>query len=201
MKARKIVSNIKNRLLYGEIEYVPKNLASVQVITSSKSRAWSGLEAIIPDILNRFGVSRQSALEFGVEYGYSLSCFSSLFEKVTGVDTFLGDSHSGENRDFYETTKSNLSQLTNINLVRSDYRSFISSERIRWNLIHIDIVHTYQDTYECGLWSLNHADIVLFHDTQSFKPVKRAVANLAREFKLPFFNYPYLNGLGILRIN
>lgn len=199
MKLRKAASKIKNWLWYAEEEYIPKGYSVIPTITNSRSRAWSGLEAIIPDILDRFQITRQSALEFGVEYGYSLSCFSSLFEKVTGVDTFLGDPHSGEGRNFFQTTQANLKHLSNVRLVMSDYKDYICLEQGRWDLIHIDIVHTYEDTYACGRWALEHADIVLFHDTQSFKAVKAAVASLASEFNITFFNYPYSNGLGILK--
>ena len=35
--------------------------------------AWKGLEGILPAIIKRFNVSQNAALEFGVEYGYSIS--------------------------------------------------------------------------------------------------------------------------------
>lgn len=198
MTIRRIASNIKNRLLYGEIEYRPKYLEEVPVITTSGSKAWVGLECLIPEIMERFSISGESFLEFGVEYGYSLSAFSNFFDKALGVDTFTGDVHSGERQDFYQITLNNLSHLQNVQLLKLDYKEFIKQKSEKFNVIHIDIVHTFEDTYVCGKWALEHADVVLFHDTQSFLEVKLAVAKLAREFKIKFLNYPRYNGLGIL---
>ena len=62
----------------------------------------------------------------------------------------------------------------------------------------IDIVHTYNETFECGEWSINHSDIVVFHDTISFPDIKRVCEDLARLYNLEFYNYPHSHGLGIL---
>ncbi len=70
MNLRNSVSRIKNSILYGEIEYVPRVHMPVTTIKNSESRAWYGIESIIPDVISRFGVGTMSALEFGVEYGY-----------------------------------------------------------------------------------------------------------------------------------
>jgi hypothetical protein len=67
-----------------------------------------------------------------------------------------------------------------------------------YNLIHVDIVHTYVDTFARGLWSAAHSQCVLFHDTESFPAVKRAVIDISRESRKTFYNFTESFGLGIL---
>ena len=71
---------------------MPENIIQV-------SSAWIGLEQIIDDILDRFDIKRDKCIEFGTEYCYSTVVFSNYFRKVKGVDTFLGDVHSGHKAD------------------------------------------------------------------------------------------------------
>ncbi len=160
--------------------------------------AWKGIESILADLIHRFGVGRERCLEFGVEYGYSTAALSCFFEKVTGVDIFVGDKHTNDNRDIYAETTQRLARFDNIRLVRSDYRDWIANDQSRYDLIHVDIVHTYADTLECGLWSAHHADCVLFHDTQSFPAVKRAIIDISRKTGKRLYNFEESNGLGIL---
>lgn len=164
----------------------------------SESQAWVGLEQILDDIIRFSGIQRRRALEFGVEFGYSTSALANYFDQLTGVDTFQGDEHAGRYGNLYEKTKANLSGFKNIELVCADYRDFIKRHNERYDLIHVDIVHTYEDTYACGLWSARHSDCTIFHDTQSFHDVKRAVARIAKETGKKFYNYPKCNGLGIV---
>jgi hypothetical protein len=160
--------------------------------------AWGNIPTILQDVIDRFSIPRGTALEFGVEYGYSTSALAHYFRHVTGVDTFTGDTHSGIKRDHYAVTKSLLRRHPNVELVQADYRDFISGHGLRHDLIHVDIVHTYEDTYRCGRWALDHARVVIFHDTESFGDVKRACTDLAREFGLAFYNYRESHGLGII---
>jgi hypothetical protein len=82
--------------------------------------------------------------------------------------------------------------------VRSDYRDWILNDVGRYDLIHVDIVHTFADTFACGLWSAQHASCVIFHDTESFSAVRRAVIEIARHTGRRFYNFKESNGLGIL---
>jgi hypothetical protein len=82
--------------------------------------------------------------------------------------------------------------------VRSDYRRWIAQDDTLYDLIHVDIVHTYADTFTCGLWSAQHAPCVLFHDTVSFRAVRRAVSAIAHLTGKRFYNFEESNGLGIL---
>ncbi|HSU28956.1 MAG TPA: class I SAM-dependent methyltransferase [Chitinophagaceae bacterium] len=160
--------------------------------------AWKGLELIVKDIMQQSETSNKRCLEFGVEYGYSVAVFANYFEEVTGVDIFTGDIHAGFHGDILEKTKNNLRDFPNIKLIRSDYKDYITRDQSRYDLIHVDIVHTYEATYDCGLWSALHADCTIFHDTETFPEVKKAVRDIARKTGKQFYNYPHHCGLGIV---
>ena len=179
------------------IQYIPSERDTPRLFTG-KSSAWGDIPTIIKDIINRFDIKTKKALEFGTEFGYSTSAFANYFDKVIGVDIFTGDMHAGFVGDHYEETKSNLSNWPNIELVKSDYRDYIKDNNERFDMIHIDIVHTYNETFECGEWAINHSDIVVFHDTLSFPEIRRVCEDLSRIHNLKFYNYPHSHGLGIL---
>jgi hypothetical protein len=160
--------------------------------------AWKGIESILSELIGRFHVGTDRCLEFGVEHGYSTAALSSYFTKVTGVDTFQGDKHTQSTEDIYTQTSDRLADFSNIELIRSDYQHWIAKDDTAYDLIHVDIVHTYADTFACGQWSANHAKCVLFHDTESFPAVKQAVIDIARESGKAFYNYKESFGLGIL---
>jgi Methyltransferase domain len=179
------------------VPYVPKRRVLPARVVSVPS-AWEGIESVLEDLIQRFNISTQRCLEFGVEYGYSTAALSSFFETVTGVDTFVGDRHTVGRTDIYSDTLKRLSPFPNIQLVRSDYRDWIAKDDRFYGLIHVDIVHTYRDTLRCGLWSARHAECVLFHDTLSFPTVKQAVVDIARQTGKRFYHFKESNGLGIL---
>lgn len=160
--------------------------------------AWKGHEMVLQDLLERFHIPRHRALEFGVEFGFSAAAFASYFDSFTGVDTFQGDRHTVNSQDIYAETVANLAPYPNIRLVRSDYRDFIRGNDERYDLIHVDIIHTYAATYECGLWSAQHSACTLFHDTESFPAVKLAVVDIARKTGKTMYNFKEFYGLGIL---
>ncbi len=167
--------------------------------------AWSGLEKIISAIINDFRVKTDLAIEFGVDYGYSLSVLSNLFKKVVGVDTFKGDDHSGSrnSEEHFNAVKKNFKDYDNVVLIKDYYQNFIKNDHSPENkekidLIHIDIVHTFKDTYRLGLWSIENCPVVIFHDTESFPDVSKALNKIKAENKINYYNYPFFNGLGIL---
>jgi hypothetical protein len=160
--------------------------------------AWAGLELIIEDILNRFQVKRNRCIEFGVEFGYSSVVFSNYFKEVTGVDTFEGDEHTIHKGDHFEETKTRLAPYPNIQLFKSDYRDWIVKDDSQYDFSHVDIVHNYAETYECGLWAVNHSSCTIFHDTESFPAVRKAVIDLAKATGKNVYNYPKCYGLGII---
>jgi hypothetical protein len=117
---------------------------------------------------------------------------------MIGVDTFTGDVNSNFKDDHFQMTKNLLSEFPNIKLVQSDYRDFIENNTEIYDIIHVDIVHDYENTYKCGEWSINHSKVTLFHDTMTFPEVMQACQDLASKYNLDFYNYPHCNGLGIL---
>lgn len=160
--------------------------------------AWEGNESILSDLIKRFQLNTDCCLEFGVEFGFSTVALSSYFDSVIGVDTFMGDKHTANKENIYQETVKRLSPYENIQLVRSDYKDFIRSGSGEYNLIHVDIVHTFADTFACGLWSVRHSQCTIFHDTESFPQVKEAVSEIARVTGKKLYNFHEGFGLGIV---
>jgi predicted O-methyltransferase YrrM len=161
--------------------------------------AWKGLESILLDLIERFRIPRNTALEFGVDYGYSTVALSNYFSRVIAVDHFKGDVCAGfRDNDFENRVRHTLSPYSNIEVIASNFEDFIQNNTEQYDLVHIDIVHEYTPTYQCGLWAAKHANAVIFHDTESFPEVKRAVGDIAAQENMLFYNYPHCCGLGIL---
>lgn len=179
------------------ILYDPTNKQPVENLMTDMPSAWGDIPTILEGILKKFNTPRKLALEFGVEYGYSTSALANFFERVIGVDSFKGDNFVRDS--YYEQTKNLLSKWKNVELIPKSYQEFIKdNDDQRYDLIHVDIIHTYQDTYDCGEWSINHSDVVIFHDTISHADVYKACEDLANKYSLNFYNYPHSYGLGIL---
>lgn len=181
------------------INYIPSKRENPILMTKMPS-AWGDIPTILKDIINRFNIKQNRCLEFGVEFGYSTSALSNYFDIVIGVDTFKGDDNTINKIYHYDMTKENLKDFKNIILIESTYQDFIrdkNNEKL-YDLIHIDIVHNYDQTYECGEWSVQHSRVTIFHDTESFESVKKACQDLTNKFDLDFFNYKESYGLGIL---
>jgi len=168
------------------------------VLAQQQPSAWGNIPTIIKDIIIRFNVKTDKAIEFGVEFGYSTSALANYFDEVVGVDIFTGDEHAGFKGDIYEITKSNLKMFNGVSLVKQSYQDFIKDHAEKYDFAHVDIIHTYEDTYACGEWCVKHADVVIFHDTLSFPEVYRACLDLSNNYNLEFYNYEESYGLGIL---
>jgi hypothetical protein len=172
-------------------EYTPvifDNPKTINVIS-----AWQGIPNILLDIITRFRLRDNLALEFGVERGYSTTALAHYFKHVIGVDPFY------DKLGFrFADVQTLLSAWHNIELHESKFEDYIKQENRFFNLIHIDIIHEYQPTFDCGDWSLKHSDFVCFHDTQSYPAVMQACQDLAEKHKARFYNYPHCNGLGML---
>lgn len=158
------------------------------------SSAWAGLESVLEYLILKFGVKKGKAIEFGVERGYSTVALSNFFKEVVGVDTFNGDIHSGKIANLEKAQE--ICKYPNIKLIESDYKDFNTKEK--FDFAHVDIIHTYKDTYACGQKALDLSPIVVFHDTESFPDVKRAVVDLAKNNNKKVANYPHFYGLGII---
>jgi len=191
----KIKSNYFSRK-YPAAEFIPESFFKPEYMVSGLS-AWKGMETIVPSLIKQLGLANNKCIEFGVEKGYSTAIFAQNFEHVTGVDTFQGDRHAGY-IDTFEIAKSNLTRFKNIELVKDNYQHYTTLDHSLYDLCHIDIIHTYKDTYACGDWALAHARCVIFHDTESYGSVRKAVYDLSVKHNKKFLNYSHHHGLGIL---
>ena len=161
--------------------------------------AWKGLECVVPGIVDQFCKKTDSALEFGVDTGYSTSVLAQLFTSVIGVDTFEGDVHAKPEHEYMlAVTSRTLSHIKNIKLIQSCFEDYIKVCNDQFDLIHVDIVHFYDPTYQCADWALNHSPVVILHDTESFPEVKQVCIDLAKKHNRHFLNFEPFNGLGIL---
>ncbi len=183
-------------------KYVPYRLDERNLPLPSVPTSWNGLEKILPDLIERSDLETDIAWEFGVWHGYSTAALANNFKKVIAVDTFEGDVIKGtEGTPMLETTRKTLEAWPNVELVQSRFQDFMRFPGNSYDspdLIHIDIVHTYEDTFACGVLALSICDMVIFHDTESFPEVKRALCDLTRLHNFSFRNYYECHGLGIL---
>lgn len=178
-------------------KYIPEIREEVKTVDVPSG--WGNIPTILLDIIQRFGIKREKALEFGVEWGYSTSAISNYFDKVIGVDTFLGDKHSGVKPDHYLETKEILKDYKNIDLIQSSYEDFIKTNDDKYDLIHIDIIHEFKPTLECAEWSIQRAPIVLIHDTMIMPEEIIACRVITGKYEqVKFYNYEESNGLAIL---
>lgn len=181
------------------LRYQPK---SISYLPNEKyllyDSAWRGLDGIIPDLIHHFDIPTNKCLEFGVEFGFSTTVFANYFEKVVGVDIFTGDLQAGLHDDDYNDMIKKTKPWPNIELIKADYNQYIKGNEETFDMIHVDILHTYKDTFKCGLWAAKHSKITIFHDTMSYKKVKHAVQDIASATGKTFYNYDYNFGLGIL---
>ncbi len=161
--------------------------------------AWDEMELCLESLVEEFCPSRAQALEFGVQHGYSTVALSNYFAHITGVDTCVGDPYAGTHEDIYEWVLDKFKPFPNITMVRSDWESWAAAHADTYfDLIHVDIYHTWEQTYACGKWAACHSPVVIFHDTLSFPAVGLAVGHLAAECGRKYYNWSHKHGLGIL---
>ena len=162
---------------------------------------WRGLECYMESIIKVLNIKPKTALEFGVDSGYSLKVLSQLFDKTIGVDPFIGDKHIGHSQGevFYKNVLKKF-EGDNVEIVKKDFKSFASNHNHnnKYDLIHIDIVHLYNETFECADWSAHHSDVIIIHDTMSFPEMARVCRDISSKHKFKFNNIPYHYGLGVL---
>ncbi len=197
LKIKKYILNFQNKR-YPLTTYEPVNKNTPAKMIQVPSSAWQGLELIVEDILDHFEVGRDSCIEFGVQFGYSTVVFSNYFKSVKGIDSFIGDKHSRHRADHFDETKKSLIKFENIELFKSNYQDWIKQDDELYDFAHVDIVHKYKETYECGIWAAQHSKCCIFHDTESFPAVRKAVHDIATYTGKKAYNYPYHNGLGII---
>jgi Methyltransferase domain len=194
----KFINRILNNIKYGSPQnYVPTHLEQPKNRLDIVS-AWKGHDLVLADIIKRFNIPTKKCLEFGVEFGFSTVAMSSYFEEVIGVDIFMGDIHTSHKGDHFQETQERLAPYSNIKLIKADYQEYIKNNNETFDFIHVDIVHTFDHTYNCGLWSAQHSKCTVFHDTDSFPEVRKAVFEIAKATNKQFYNYSKHFGLGII---
>jgi hypothetical protein len=181
------------------ITYIPNKLVKPTRMIDVPT-AWNGNELIIEDLIERFKISPKRCIEFGVQHGFSTAALANYFTHVIGVDTFAGDEMAGigDPDHTFHGTQEALRDFPNITLARTSYQDWIRKDDSIYDAVHVDIIHSYDDTFACGQWAVEHSDVVLFHDILAFSAVMSAVKDLSIEHDLWFYNYPLKHGLGIL---
>ncbi len=151
-------------------------------------------------------------VELGVQYGGSLiaACDAVKREaincRVVGVDTWLGDAHSGSydgeaayaELSYYIAEKLSVGDLSRATF--DEARAEVSVDSI--DLLHIDGLHTYEAVkhdFEAWLPTLTNRAVVLFHDTE-VREKGFGVHEFWKEIKLKFraFEFYHCHGLGVL---
>ena len=165
--------------------------------------AWQGCAIILADILDRFRVKRETCLEFGVEHGYSTAALSNFFQRVVAVDWFGGDTLYGycDPVEREASTRATLSKFPNVQVVAQKFEDFAPTCDQQCDFCHIDIEHTYETTLACGLWAVEHAPVVIFHDTKSYPAVLKAITEISNLTGMYCYDWPEPDGccgLGIL---
>ncbi len=188
-------------MLVNIIPYVPQFYVDIPNL-AKVGTAWNGVDRVLYDIVARFNIPQRKALEFGVQGGYSTSALAHVFAEVVGVDTFVGDEHAGYHADEFKEVRDRMLAWPNVTLHQARYQDWIKHDLSEYDLIHVDIVHTYKDTYQAGYWACNHSPVTIFHDTIAFPEVMYAVSELAKDCGMRFYNYDKCDnskhGLGIL---
>src|SRR5271163_1628889 len=161
------------------ITYTPRKLAKTLRIPDVPS-AWTGNELIIEDLIERFQIAPKRCIEFGVQHGHSTAALANYFTHVIGVDTFAGDEMAGigDPDHTFIGTQEALKDFPNVTLARTSYQDWIRKDDSEYDLCHIDIVHTYEDTYHCANWAVDMTPVVILHDTISFPDVMRACLDI-----------------------
>jgi hypothetical protein len=160
---------------------------------------WEGLECYMKSIISSLNIKTDVALEFGIDHGYSLTVLSQLFTKTIGVDSFSGDPHIGHIQDpaFFQGILNRFKDR-NVDIFKLDYRDFIKNNNNQYDLIHVDIIHHYAETFECGDWSIQHSNVVLVHDTITFPEMHKVCVDIAKKHGVGYSNILPHNGLGVL---
>ncbi len=185
------------------IEYVPEVRSDIIIpdAIASKERAWGDIPEIIKDIIIRFDLKTKVALDLGVLFGYSTYALSLYFDDVIGVDTFKNNrfNYLDMREDHYKEVCDLFKDVINVRLIQSMWQDYAKTETVnRYDLIHLDMIHTYRETTLAGEWALQHTDCAIFHDTISNPTVMKACEDLAKKHGFEFYNYPLSHGLGIL---
>ena len=182
-------------------EMIIKPVRCLEFSSGYGTSSWEGIEFILADLLAQFNVGKGTAIEFGVEHGFSAVALSNFFATVIGVDPFGQQTATEPIEPMEDRCRRNCEPYKNIILVTQPWQEFTKSAPAdsHYDLVHVDAEHGYYDTFGIGDWACAHSPFVIFHDTSSFpQTVMPAVKDLAEKHKRVFYNYDQFHGLGIL---
>lgn len=175
-------------------KYKPAIIESIPLV--DEGSLWQNISTILKDIIVRFNLKTDLALEFGTYWGCSASALAHYWKKVITVDPFMGNEESARYEMYYKVMKS-LKHLP-VSVIIGGYEEYIKNDLYdRYDIVHIDIIHSYEDTYASGEWAVQHSDCVIFHDT-GIPRVRSAVRDIAEKFDMDFYNFEEGCWLGIL---
>jgi len=188
------------------INYVPTIFDDPKCVQVTS--AWEPMRPVIKDIIKRFKLGKRSALEFGVERGYSTTVLANYFSRVLGVDPFNWTFGDGADRGF-DAVKKLIAEWQNILLIQALANEFTRCFPYdQFDLIHIDIgyeTHCYETTMPAAEWAVRHSKCVLLHDIFSFPEIDQVCKELAAIHDLDYYGYSepigaagVVCGLGIL---
>lgn len=153
-------------------------------------------------------------VELGTHFGHSYLAFCQAIKRLDlpttafAVDTWVGDTHSGEYgpevlarlRGLNEARYSSFSQLLQMDFAEA--AELFEDHSI--DLLHIDGRHFFEDVwtdFNTYFPKLSDRAVVLFHDTQVLERdfgVHRVWAKVSSEF--PSFEFTHGHGLGVLAV-
>jgi hypothetical protein len=157
--------------------------------------AWKGHEHFARWLVQQ--MRPQIIVELGCDYGFSTIALAQPgVGTVYGIDRFVGPPE----RNAFESCRANIaaSGVTNIELIKADFRSLAASWSMPIDLLHIDGNHTYDEVrLDFTQWSTHVRDggVILLHDTRSFP---RDVGRFFKEITWPKFEFEHANGLGVV---
>jgi hypothetical protein len=157
--------------------------------------AWKGHERFAQWLIQH--MQPKVIVELGCDYGFSTIALAQPgVGTVYGIDRFVGPPE----RNAFEACRANIAAfgLTNIELIKADFRILAQSWSRPIDLLHIDGNHTYDDVrLDFSQWSVHVRDggVILLHDTRSF-PLD--VGRFFKEITWPKFEFEHANGLGVV---
>lgn len=175
---------------------------------------WAGHKLFAYDLIRNF--KPNTIVELGTYKGTSLFSMaqalkdSSLKSKITAIDTWEGDKHSGYyDNDIYEGVvkiRNKYYKNINIDLLRTTFDKALKqfkNESI--DLLHIDGLHTYEAVkHDFNNWfpKVKKDGVIMFHDTHE-KMNDFGVYKLWEEVKKKygFLDFSHSHGLGVIFLN
>lgn len=166
------------------------------------SDTWWGHVDFAKWVANKF--YEPTIVDLGVDYGLSTFSFAlgNPLAKVTGIDSFEGDPHSGRRdtesfcKEFKD--KHNIKNVSFLKGYFDDYAPQWPEASI--DVLHIDGLHTYEAVkldFETWLPKVKRDGIILMHDTRCYRE-GFGVHDFFLEIDMPKLNFSDYWGLGVV---